>query len=60
MWKGETGEVSTVGLILIRVCRSAGSDFQILTEIVSNRYDFVLYEMFDLEALNRFECSSDV
>ena len=29
-------------------------------EIVSNRYDFVLYALFDLEPVKRFECRSNV
>ena len=34
--------------------------FKFMEEIVSNRYDFVLYVLFELELLKRFECRSDV
>ena len=33
--------------------------FRLMAEIVSNRYDFVLYELFDLEPVKRFECTND-
>ena len=31
-----------------------------MAEIMSNRYDFVLYALFDLESVKQFECRSDV
>ena len=34
--------------------------FRFMQEIVSNGYDFLLYALFDLEPVKRFECMSDV
>ena len=34
--------------------------FRFMEEIVSNRYDFVLYVLFNPELVKRFECRSDV
>ena len=34
--------------------------FRFMEEIMSNRYDFVLYALFDLELVKRFECRYDV
>ena len=34
--------------------------FRFRKKIVSNRYDFVLYALLDLEPVKRFECRSDV
>ena len=31
-----------------------------MEETVSNGYDFVLYALFDLEPVKRFDCASDV
>ena len=31
-----------------------------MEEIVSNRYYFVLYALFDIESVKRFECGNDV
>ena len=34
--------------------------FRFMEEIVSNRYDLVLYDVFDREPVKRFECKSDM
>ena len=44
----DSNKITQIGLI------------RFMEEIVSNRYDFVLYELFDPEPVERFECRSDV
>ena len=34
--------------------------FRFVEEIVRKIYDYILYALFDLEAMMRFECRSDV
>ena len=34
--------------------------FRFMEEILSNKYDFVLYALFDLKPMKRFKCRSDV
>ena len=44
----DTDKISQIGLL------------RFMEEFTSNRYDFILHALFDLEPLKRFECRSDV